>query len=127
MAGLWASSVLVLFEGAVLLTENADRLGDASGPKMIGYSVVMALDQALLGTRMMDDGSGMGLSSGMGGPTMTAGMGWDAGMVTLAVFELVSGLIIFPGNRTESGSAMLKSAADTKIADGLGAIFRPGV
>lgn len=104
----WIMSVLgvvVLVHGGVLLTEYADRLGAASGPLMIGYSVVMLLNQALLGTGMMDDGSGMGMTSGMGGSTMTAGMGWDAGMVALAVLMLVSGLIMTRGDGMDSRTA----------------------
>lgn len=84
--------VVVIAHGAVLLSSYADRLGDASGPLMIVYSVVMLLNQALLGTGMMADGSGMG--DGMGGSAMTTGMGWDAGMASLAVLMLVSGLIM---------------------------------
>lgn len=89
-----ALGVVVLVHGAVLLTDYADRLGDASGPLMIVYAVVMLLNQALLATGMLDDGSGMGMSSGMGGSTITAGMGWDAGMVALALLMLGSGLIM---------------------------------
>jgi hypothetical protein len=96
--------VVVIVHGAVLLTPFADRFGAASGPLMIAYSVVMLLNQALLGTGMMDDGSGMGMSGGMGGSAMTAGMGWDAGMVALAVLMLVSGVIM-----TNSDSAGTKN------------------
>ena len=106
----WIMSVLgvvVLVHGAVLLTDYADRLGTASGPLMIVYSVVMLLNQGLLGTGMMDDGSGMGTSSGMGGSTMTAGMGWDAGMVALAMLMLVSGLIMTRGNGMDSRSSRM--------------------
>lgn len=94
-----ALGVIVLVHGALLLTDFAERLDTASGPLMIVYSVVMVLNQALLGTRMMDDGSGMGMNGAMGGSSMTAGMGWDAGMVALALLMLVSGLIM-----TRSGS-----------------------
>lgn len=86
--------IVVVVHGAVLLTAYADRLGSASGPLMVVYSVVMLLNQALLGAGMMDDGSGMGMDGGMGGSGMTAGMGWDAGMVAIAVLMLVSGLIM---------------------------------
>lgn len=86
--------VIVIVHGAVLLTDYADRLGSASGPLMVVYAVVMLLNQALLGTGMMDDGSRMGTGGGMGGSGMTAGMGWDAGMVALAVLMLISGLIM---------------------------------
>lgn len=101
----WLMGVLgaiVLVHGAVLLTDSAARLGSASGPLMIVYSVVMLLNQALLGTGMMDDGSTGGMGGSMGGSTMTAGMGWDAGMVALAVLMLISGLIM---TRNQSSSA----------------------
>lgn len=101
VASSWFMAVLgvvVLVHGAVLLTDFADRLGGASGPLMIAYAAAMLLNQALLGTGMMDDGSsgmngGMG-GSGMGGSSMTAGMGWDAGMVALAALMLVSGILM---------------------------------
>jgi len=90
--------VVVLVHGVLLLTDYADRLGDASGPLMIGYSVLMLLNQALVGTGMT---SGMGgMNGGMDGGTMggtTGGMGWDAGMVALAVLMLISGVIMTQG------------------------------
>lgn len=98
--------VIVVLHGAVLLTDAADRLGSASGPLMIAYSLVMLLNQALLGTGMMDAGSGMGMGmdSGMGGSTMTAGMGWDAGMVVLAALMLVSGIVMTRNGSMSTGS-----------------------
>lgn len=99
----WVMAVLgiiVIVHGGILLTAYADRLGSASGPLMIVYSAVMLLNQALLGTGMVDDGSAMGMSTTMGGSTMTAGMGWDAGMVALALLMLASGVIM-----TRNGSA----------------------
>lgn len=92
--------VVVLVHGTVLLTEYADRLGTASGPLMIGYAAIMLLNQALLANGMLDDGSGMGtgMDGGMGESAMTAGMGWDAGMVALALLMLVSGLIMTRGS-----------------------------
>lgn len=98
--------VVVIVHGAVLLTDYAEKLGGASGPLMIAYSVVMLLNQALLGTGMMDDGSGMGMSGGMGGSTMTAGMGWDAGMVALAVLMLVSGVLMTNSDGDDTGDGM---------------------
>jgi len=99
--GGWLMSlvgVVVLVHGAVLLTDYADRLGGASGPLMIAYAVVMLLNQALLGTGMLNGGTmgggTMGTNGGMGGSTVSAGMGWDAGMVALAALMLVSGLIM---------------------------------
>lgn len=96
--------VVVIVHGAVLLTD-ADRLGAASGPLMVAYALVMLLNQALLGTGLMADGSGMGMGSEMGGSSMTAGMGWDAGMVALAALMLVSGLIMHRDGGMESGSS----------------------
>lgn len=61
---------------------------------MIGYSIVMLVNQGLMGAGMVDSGSGMGMNGGMGGSGMTTGMGWDAGMVALAVLMLVSGVIM---------------------------------
>jgi len=97
--------IVVLVHGVVLLTDYADRLGSSSGPLMIGYSVVMLLNQALFGTGLlggMGTGSmnggmtgGSGMNGGtMGGSTISAGMGWDAGMVFLALLMLVSGVIM---------------------------------
>ncbi|WP_181685305.1 hypothetical protein [Halorhabdus salina] len=101
--------VVVIVHGAVLLTPSADRLGQASGPLMIGYSVVMLANQALLATDMLDDGNGMGMGmdTGMGGSAMTAGMGWDAGMVTLAALMLASGLIMTKNSATMADSGRM--------------------
>lgn len=86
--------VVVIVHGGLLLTEFADRFGGASGPLMVGYALVMLLNQALLGAGVMDDGSGMGMDGGMGASPATAGMAWDAGMVALAVLMFASGLIM---------------------------------
>jgi len=69
--------------------------GAASGPLMIAYS---ARHVAESGTpRDRDDRrrqrDGDERRNGMGSSAMTAGMGWDAGMATLAILMLVSGLI----------------------------------
>lgn len=95
-----ALGVVVLVHGALLFTEFADRIGDASGPLMIAYSVLMLLNQALAGSGMMDGmgSTGMDGQMGMGGSTATAGMGWDAGMVALAALMLVSGVIMSRGD-----------------------------
>jgi hypothetical protein len=105
--------VIVVVHGVVLLTPYADRLGNASGPLMIGYSLVMLLNQALVGVTGsmnwgMGGGMGSGMNGGMGGgmsggmgSSMTAGMGWDLGMVALAVLMLFSG-IIMPNRRNDS-------------------------
>ncbi|WP_053948661.1 hypothetical protein [Halolamina sediminis] len=97
--------VVVLGHGALLLTDGADRLGDASGPLMIAYAVLMLLNQALLGSGMMDGlgSTGMdgGMQGGMAGPS--AGMGWDAGMVALAVLMLLSGVIMTQDDSADGG------------------------
>jgi len=86
--------VVVIGHGAVLLTPYAEKLGSASGPLMVVYSVLMLLNQVLLATGVFDDGSDMMGMGGMGGSGMTAGMGWDAGMAALAVLMLASGVIM---------------------------------
>lgn len=110
VASSWLMLVLgavVVVHGVVLLTPAAERLGRASGPLMIGYAAVMLLNQALLGTGTMDDGSGMGMDGGMGAGNATAGMGWDAGMVALAGLMLVSGLIMtWNGGSSGGGDGM---------------------
>lgn len=109
--------VIVLVHGVVLLTPYASWLGNASGPLMIGYSLLMLLNQALVGvTGSMDWGMGSGMGSGSGmdggmgggmsggmGSSMTAGMGWDLGMVALAVLMILSGIIMTQRRDTESG------------------------
>lgn len=97
--GMWVMALVgavVLLHGVILVTRHADRLENTSGPLMIGYGVIMLLNQALLGTGMIGPGgrSGMGMQSGMGPGQMTGGMGWDVGMVFLAVLMLASGLIM---------------------------------
>lgn len=92
-----AVGVVVLVHGAVLLTGFARRLGSASGPLMILWALLMLAQQALVATDMLDGGMGMGASP------MTEGMGWDAGMVALALLMLASGLIML-GDR--SGARM---------------------
>ena len=99
--------VVVLVHGVLLLTDAADRIGDASGPLMIGYSVLMLLNQSLVGSGMMDgmgmmDGGGTMGGTGMGGGAM-AGMGWDPGMVALATLMLVSGVIMSRDGDDSSG------------------------
>lgn len=99
-AGLsgWLMLVLglvVLVHGVVLLTPAAARLGAASGPLMIGYAVLMLANQAALGVW---SGTRMGSGMGMMGDSMSAGMGWDAGMVALAALMLASGLIMTAGD-----------------------------
>lgn len=53
--------LLVIGHGIILLTPLTDRLGSASGPLMIGYAIVMVLNQALRGTALLDR---MGMNGG---------------------------------------------------------------
>ena len=104
--------VVVVVHGVVLLTPYASRLGNASGALMIGYSLVMLLNQAIVGvTGSINWGLGGGMGTGMDssmsggmGSSMTAGMSWDLGMVALAVLMLISGIIMM--NRSDSESEM---------------------
>jgi hypothetical protein len=98
-----ALGAVVIAHGAVLLTAVAESLGGASGPLMIAYSAVMLLNQALLATGILDDGSGMGMNGGMGS-SMTGSMGWDVGMVALAVLMLSSGVIMTRGGSMSADS-----------------------
>lgn len=88
--------IVVLIHGVVLLTGFAELLEDTSGPLMIGYGVIMLLNQLLLGTGVLNVGGsdGMGMQNGMRPSQMTSEMGWDAGMVFLAVLMLASGVIM---------------------------------
>lgn len=82
--------VVVLMHGVVLLTPLAVRLGSASGPLMIVYAVLMLLNQAVMASM---GSSGMG--DGMNGMnSVAAGMGWDAGMVAIALLMLASGAVM---------------------------------
>jgi hypothetical protein len=94
--------VVVLVHGALLVTDYADRIGDASGPLMIAYSALMLLNQALLATGTigsMGGGMGSGMDGGMGGGmdgsmNTVSGMAWDPGMVAIALLMLASGVIM---------------------------------
>lgn len=118
VASSWLMAVLgvvVLVHGLVLVSLYAERLGDASGPLMVAYAIVMLLNQALLATDLLDDGSpmdagdgGMMTASADTGAGMTevgAAMGWDVGMVALAVLMLVSGIIM-----ARSGGSMTRTS-----------------
>ncbi|WP_280535406.1 hypothetical protein [Halopenitus sp. POP-27] len=110
--------VVVIVHGVALLTDVADRLDDVGGPLMIGYAVVMLLLQVLYGAGLLVGGGGSGLSGGMTGGmaggemvdgtgmSVTAGMGWNAGMVALALLMLVSGLVMIRDQPTEPGRKM---------------------
>lgn len=86
--------VVVIVHGIALLTAFAETMGEWSGPLMIGYSIIMLVNQGFLGTGMMNSGGGMGMDGGMGGGGMMGGMAWDLGMVALAVLMLISGVIM---------------------------------
>lgn len=90
--------LVVVVHGVVLLTDLADRLGDASGPLMILWSVLMLLNQAW--SAWMGGMPRMG--DGMMGEMPGSAMGVDAGMVALAVLMLVSGLIMTTRGGRES-------------------------
>ncbi|WP_348612949.1 hypothetical protein [Halobaculum rarum] len=103
-----ALGVVVVVHGVVLLTPAVERLGSASGPLMIAYSLVMLLLQALGGAGMTGMGMTGGTSGGTGtmggmGSTATAGMGWDLGMVALAVLMLFSGIVITTRDADDGG------------------------
>ncbi|MDR9381527.1 MAG: hypothetical protein RI560_07635, partial [Natronomonas sp.] len=80
------------------------RLGAASGPLMLGYAGLMLLNQLRLSMSWTVVGMGGGGMDGMGSSSMRMGgmapasemamMGADAGMVTIAVIMLASGLIM---------------------------------
>lgn len=89
---------VAVVHGIALLTPVADRLGNASGPLMVGYSLIMLVNQAVA----MDSGRsstdmGMGMDSGS---QMGEMMALDAGMVALAALMLVSGLIMLRTDET---------------------------
>ena len=95
-AGAWfmlALGVVVFVHGVVLLTPAADRLGDDSGPLMLGYAALMLLNQLRLqftvGTGMTNGGMGE-----MGSMGPTAMMGTDLGMVAIAALMLASGVVM---------------------------------
>lgn len=105
--------LVVLVHGILLVTPYADRIGNASGPLMILYSLLMLLNQGVMATmdgpgdRMgggMD--GGMGMETGMETAAGASGMGVDVGMVALAVLMLASGVIMTWGSDGMSGEEM---------------------
>jgi hypothetical protein len=79
-----ALGIVVFVHGALLLTPVARRMGSASGPLMIAYAVLMLAHQAWLAWMRPEPGP----------MPMDRGMGWDVGMVAIALLMLVSGLIM---------------------------------
>lgn len=77
---------------------------------MIGYSVLMLLNQIIVGATGsmnwgLDGEMGSGMNGGMGnGMNMAAGVGWDSGMIALAVLMLISGILMT--SRPDIGSNM---------------------
>jgi hypothetical protein len=78
--------IIVLVHGAIILTPAAQRIGRISGPAMLLWAGFMLGNQALAATMS---------SWTMGGPMAgSSSMGWDGGMLAIAVLMLVSGLIM---------------------------------
>lgn len=90
--GMLALGVVVLVHGIILLTPAASWIGSASGPLMLGYSVLMLANQAWMSSLQGETTSGM--NTGMMGDPMSPAMGADAGMVAIAVLMLISGIIM---------------------------------
>ncbi|UVE52028.1 hypothetical protein KU306_17055 (plasmid) [Haloferax larsenii] len=88
--------VIVVLHGVALLTPLVSRIGRAGGPLMLLYSIVMLGNQALMSTNSSTMGTGMntGMNSMNSGMSTTGGMGFDAGMVAIALIMLASGLIM---------------------------------
>lgn len=121
MTGAWwfmALLGLVVLVHGVLLFGSPETLGGHSGPLMIVWAVLMLLNQAWLGSPIwMAGGSGYGMDGGMGGPmggNMDGGtsggmggsagmMGWDPGMVAIAVIMLASGLLMWTRSDESGG------------------------
>ena len=82
--------IVAAVHGLVLVTDFAARLGDASGPLMIGYAALMLLLQAWLWMQEPAMGDGMDGGGMDGGMAAMA----DPGMVAVAVIMLVSGLVM---------------------------------
>lgn len=87
-----ALGVVVLVHGIVLVTPAAARIRRVSGPLMILWATMMLGNQALLAAM---PGWGMsGASTGSMGGAMASLVGWDPGMVAIAILMLSSGLIM---------------------------------
>ncbi|MFQ5950900.1 MAG: hypothetical protein ACE5KH_02310 [Candidatus Geothermarchaeales archaeon] len=87
-----ALGAIVFAHGFVLFTSLAHRLRGTSGPLMIVYASLMLLNQAWMGG-MPPSSMGSGMGDGLGNVT-TGSIGWDAGMVAIAVLMLASGTIM---------------------------------
>lgn len=86
----WAMILLgavVLAHGVAMFTQLADRRETAHGPSMVVYAVLLVLSQGWISM----GGAG---SAGDGSDGGAAFLGWDPGVVALAVLLLVSGIIM---------------------------------
>ena len=90
---VWFMLVLgavVILHGIVLVTPLAAQLGTASGPLMIVYAILMLLNQVWMASM-----GGAGIGDEMDGMnSMAGGMGWDVGMIAIALLMFVSGAIM---------------------------------
>lgn len=101
-----ATGVLMAVLGLVVLVHGValfvvpERLGDASGPLMVVWAVLMLLNQAWMATmaRPAPMDGGMGMDGGM-----SPAMGWDVGMVAVAVIMLASGVIMWTSENPQHG------------------------
>lgn len=108
--------VVVVVHGVVLLTPAVDRLGRASGPLMIGYAVLMLLNQGFMTmTDPMTGGMDSGMGSSMDGGMAAGAMGVDEGMVAIAVLMFASGVIMTV--RREMMSSESTSTDREELAD----------
>lgn len=92
--GMLVLGLIVLVHGVVLLTPAASTIGAASGPLMIGYAILMLVNQAWMSAGGWTGTDTAGMNDGMMTQPMTTGMGADPGMVAIAVLMLASGLIM---------------------------------
>lgn len=83
---MFALGLIVIVHGIALFTPAGERLGVGSGIAMLVYSVLMLANQGWMVV--------MGPTMGMGDDMMTGTMGWDPGMVAIALLMLISGLIM---------------------------------
>lgn len=102
-----ALGVVVFVHGVALLTPLATKFAAASGPLMLGYAALMLANQLLMALRDPASPGGGGMDGGMGGSGMSdagaaaGGMGWDAGMVAIALLMLASGAIMTARRRVD--------------------------
>ncbi|MFB6254784.1 MAG: hypothetical protein ABEI06_09245 [Halobacteriaceae archaeon] len=95
--------VIVIIHGIILLSGASDYLSGLSGPLMIGYAIIMLLLQVISGS-MMETNTEM--NPVMDGTMPQATMGWDPGMVALAMLMLISGFIMLQSNEDMESNGM---------------------